>query len=53
MNARSLINLCQKEYYTNNGTPLEEPGRLGQVGQVGRLDDDLVATRKAVAEVDL
>jgi hypothetical protein len=50
MNARALVYLCQKEYYTNNGTPLEEPGRLGQVG---RLDDDLVPTRKAVAEVDL
>ena len=50
MNARALINLCQKEYYTNNGTPPEEPGRLGQVG---RPDDDPVATLKAVAEVDL
>ena len=38
---------------TNNGTLPEEPGRLGQVGQVGRPDDDPVATRKAVAEVDL
>jgi hypothetical protein len=38
---------------TNNGTPLEEPGRLGRLGQVGRPDDDPVATRKAVAEVDL
>jgi|GEM_PF-3408302 len=53
MNARALVNLCQKECHTNNGTPLVEPGRLGQVGQVGRLDDDPVATRKAVAEVDL
>ena len=53
MNARALVNLCQKEHYANNGTPPEEPGRLGQVGHVGSLDDDLVATRKAVAEVDL
>ena len=51
MNARALINLCQKEYYTNNGTLQEEPGRLGQVGQVGRPDDDLVATRKAEADL--
>lgn len=37
---------------TDNGTPQEEPGLLGQMGQMGR-PDNLVATGKATAEVDL